>query len=434
MAGILLSGAYNHYLTTYKSKETTQSSANKKDELRNIYKSIVKSNQKNPLVLMDQKDNAEESAIDLKEHARLLQRTLSTLSDIGQEKPLGSRSAFSSNSDIVDATFIGESGDEPPSFSVKVEQLAQNQVNTGKMMPSGVVRLAPGDYAFNIRMGDQIYELQYAVKGGESNRDVQERLGRLINKAGIGLQAEVEANDKGQSALKLSSRSTGLPDGKKFQFEITEESESGAKGTVSYFGLDQVSQNASDARFKINGTTHASSSNHFTVSRMYELQLNRVSAENEEAVIGVKNEQESLVDHVHELVGGYNDFLDKINSIDTQSFRAGKITAETVRVAQKNLGDAESPIGLSVGEDGKLQIDEDALKAAADVPDDTLDERLKPVRDFAKSLYSMAMGVSLDPMKYISRPVVAYKNHVAPAPPNPYITSEYSGMLFNNYC
>ena len=172
MAGILLSGAYNHYLTTYKSKETTQSSANKKDDLRNIYKSIVKSNQKNPLVLMDQKDNAEESAIDLKEHARLLQRTLSTLYDIGQEKPLGSRSAFSSNSDIVDATYIGDNTDEPPSFSVKVEQLAQNQVNTGKMMPSGVVRLAPGDYAFNIRMGEQIYELQYAVKGGESNRDV----------------------------------------------------------------------------------------------------------------------------------------------------------------------------------------------------------------------------------------------------------------------
>ena len=434
MAGILLSGAYNHYLTTYKSKETTQSSANKKDELRNIYKSIVKSNQKNPLVLMDQNDHAEESAIDLKEHARLLQRTLSTLSDIGQEKPLGSRSAFSSNSDIVDATFIGESSDEPPSFSVKVEQLAQNQVNTGKMMPSGVVRLAPGDYAFNIRMGDQIYELQYAIKGGESNRDVQERLGRLINKAGIGLQAEVTTNEKGASALTLSSRSTGLPAGKRFQFEITEESESGAKGTVPYFGLDQVSQNASDARFKINGTTHASSSNHFTVSRMYELHLNRVSADNEEAVIGVKNEQESLVDHVHELVGGYNDFLDKINEIDSTSFRSGKITAETVRVAQRNLGDMESPIGLSVGEDGKLNIDEAMLKEAADVPDETLDERLKPVRDFAKSLYSMAMNVSLDPMKYIARPVVAYKNHVAPAPPNPYITSEYSGMLFNNYC
>ena len=111
MAGIILNGAYNHYLTTYASKEVTQSSANKKDDLRNIYKSIVKSNQNNPLYLMNQDDHAEESAIDLKEHARLLQRTLSTLSDIGQEKPLGSRAAFSSNSDIVDATYIGE-GDE----------------------------------------------------------------------------------------------------------------------------------------------------------------------------------------------------------------------------------------------------------------------------------------------------------------------------------
>lgn len=434
MAGILLSGAYNHYLTTYASKEVSQSASNKKDDLRNIYKSIVKSNQSNPLHLIKQDDRAEENAIDLKEHARLLQRTLSTLSDIGQEKPLGSRAAFSSNSDIVDATFIGEGQEEPPSFSVKVDQLAQNQVNAGKMMPDGVVRLAPGDYAFNIRMGDQIYELQYAVKGGESNRDVQERLGRLINKANIGLLAEVTADERGRSALQLSSRSTGLPPGKKEQFAITEESDSGAKGTVSYFGLDQVTQFPADARFKINGTTHSSSSNHFTVSRMYELQLNRVSAENEEAVIGVKNEQESLVDHVHELVGGYNEFLDKVGAIDEQNFRSAKIIAETVRVAKNTLSGEESPIGLSIGEDGRLQIDEEQLREAADVPDDTLDERLKPVRDFAKSLYSMAMGVSLDPMKYITRPVVAYKNHEQPAPPNPYITSEYSGMLFNNYC
>ena len=434
MAGIILNGAYNHYLTTYASKEVTQSSTNKKDDLRNIYKSIVKSNQNNPLYLMNQDDHAEESAIDLKEHARLLQRTLSTLSDIGQEKPLGSRAAFSSNSDIVSANYIGEGDEEPPSFSVKVDQLAQNQVNTGKAMPDGIVRLAPGDYAFNIRMGDQIYELQYAVKGGDSNRDVQERLGRLINKANIGLQADIATDERGRTSLSLSSRATGLPPGKKAQFEITEESESGAKGTVNYFGLDQVSQNAADARFKINGTTHTSSSNHFTVSRTYELQLNRVSTETEEAVIGVKNEQESLVDHVHALVGGYNDFMDKIQSIDTASFRSTKIVAETMRVAKNTLSSEESPIGLSLGEDGKLALDEEVLRDAADVPDDALDARLKPVRDFAKSLYSMAMNVSLDPMQYIDRPVVAYKNPEHPASPNPYITSEYSGMLFNNYC
>ncbi|MBR0163482.1 MAG: flagellar filament capping protein FliD [Lachnospiraceae bacterium] len=435
MAGVIMNGVYNHYLTTYAPKEAKQTDTHKRDDLRNIYKSIVKSNQKNPLYLLDSDDHAEADAIDLKEHARALQRTLSTLSDIGQEKPLGSRAAFSSNDDIVDATYIGEGDDEPPTFAVRVEQLAQNQVNTGKMMPNGVVRLAPGGYAFNIRMNEQTYELQYSVKPGDSNRDVQERLARLINKASIGLSADIEEGPGGATALRLASKTTGLSPDRHSQFEITEETDSGAKGTVPYFGLSQVTQEASDARFKINGATHTSSSNHFTVSRTYELNLKRVSAIDEESVIGVKTQQESMIDHVHALVDSYNGFLDDVGGINSQAFRTGKIVAETVRVARDSLiGEEVSSVGISLGDDGRLHVDEDKLHAAAEIEDDQLDEKMKPVRDFAKSLYSMSMNVSLDPMQYITRPVVAYKNHEHAAPPNPYITSEYSGMLFNNYC
>lgn len=435
MAGVLLTNAYNHYLTTYASKEVTQTATNKKDDLRGIYRSIVKSNQTNPVTLLKQNDHAEEGAIDLKENARLLQRTLSTVSDVGQEKPLGSRAAFSSNSDIVDAVYIGDEENEPPTFSVKVEQMAQNQVNSGKMLPDGNVRMLPGNYAFNIRMSDQVYELQYTIKGGETNRDVQERLGRLINKANIGLQADVKEDGKGATSLNLSSKTTGLPPGKKSQFEITEESDSGYTGTVAYFGLDQTTQQATDARFKINGTVHTSSSNHFTVSRTYELNLNRVSKSDEEAVIGVKTEQESLVDHVRSLTDGYNRFMDSIRGIGNDKFRSGKIMTEAMRVAKDTLpAETAAPLGLRLGDDGKLILNEEKFREATDIPDEELDEKMQPVRDFAKSLYSMASRVSIDPMRYIERPVVAYKNPEHVAAPNPYITSEYSGMLFNNYC
>ena len=39
----------------------------------------------------------------------------------------------------------------------------------------------------------------------------------------------------------------------------------------------------------------------------------------------------------------------------------------------------------------------------------------------------------LDPMKFADHPIVNYKNPGRTLP-NPYITSEYSGMMFNNYC
>ncbi|MBR5969838.1 MAG: hypothetical protein IK016_05755 [Lachnospiraceae bacterium] len=434
MAGILLSGVYNHYLTTYKSREATQSDTHKKDDLRNIYRSIVKSSQKNPVYLMNRDDHAETDAIDLKEQARALQHQLSSLGEIGREKALSSRSAYSSNPDYVEAEYIGDGDEEPPSFTVRVEHLATNQKNKGKALPDSIVRLAPGNYAFNIRMGEQAYELQYAVKPGDSNRDVQDRLTRLINKAGIGLDAKVETDEKGAGALTLTSRKTGLPPGKSEQFSITEESESGAKGTVEYFGLDRIEQNASDAQFKINGTTHTSGSNHFTVSRTYELNLKQVSGEYGEALIGVKNKQDSLIEHVHDLVGGYNEFLTNVQGIGSGHFMTGKILNETIHAAKNALSGDELPAGISIDEDGKLAVDEEKLHAAAEIPDDKLAEQMKPVRALAQSLYSMAKSVSLDPMQYITRPVVAYKNPEKAAPPNPYITSEYSGMLFNNYC
>lgn len=434
MAGILLSSVYNHYLTTYRPKEATQSETHKKDDLRNIYRSIVKSSQKNPVYLMNRDDHAETDAIDLKEQARALQHQLASLGEIGREKAMSSRSAYSSNPDIVEAEYIGDSDEEPPSFSVTVEHLATNQKNKGKGLPDSIVRLAPGNYAFNIRMGEQAYELQYAIKPGDSNKDVQDRLARLINKAGIGLDASVEKDERGNGALTLTSRKTGLPPGKFEQFSITEESESGAKGTVNYFGLNQIEQNASDAHFKINGTLHTSGSNHFTVSRTYELNLKRVSGEYGEALIGVKNKQDSLIEHVHDLVGGYNDFLDSVKGIGSGHFMTGKILNETVRAARTALDGDELPAGIMIDDEGHLSVDEEKLHEAAEIPDDKLAEQMKPVRELAQSLYSMAKGVSLDPMSYITRPIVAYKNPEKAAPPNPYITSEYSGMLFNNYC
>ena len=51
------------------------------------------------------------------------------------------------------------------------------------------------------------------------------------------------------------------------------------------------------------------------------------------------------------------------------------------------------------------------------------------------NIKSKTKEISVDPMKYVDRPVVNYKNPDNKDPTgSPYITSEYSGMMFNNYC
>ena len=58
---------------------------------------------------------------------------------------------------------------------------------------------------------------------------------------------------------------------------------------------------------------------------------------------------------------------------------------------------------------------------------------LKALKSFSQSMIRKSGQISLNPVSYMNKTVVAYKN-----PGNnflsPYVTSAYSGMFFNNYC
>ena len=55
------------------------------------------------------------------------------------------------------------------------------------------------------------------------------------------------------------------------------------------------------------------------------------------------------------------------------------------------------------------------------------------LKDFTDSILKKINDVSLNPMQYVEKTIVAYKNpgHNFPAP---YAASAYSGMMFNYYC
>ncbi len=69
--------------------------------------------------------------------------------------------------------------------------------------------------------------------------------------------------------------------------------------------------------------------------------------------------------------------------------------------------------------------------AAADSED--LSETFGYVKDFSNMLLRKSNQVSLNPMNYVDKVVVAYKNpgHNFVSP---YTSSAYTGMMFNSYC
>ena len=430
--GAVMNAVYNNYLTNYTPKPLTRFDSHKKSELRNVYNSIVKLNKDEPWYLPTTSKDTQHYAIELKENARGLHNTIAQLGGLEKDGLFRKKSAYSTDEDVAVATYVGEdtTGQETPDFQLEVHSLASTQENLGLFLPNNAkTSLLPDTYSFDISINDMNYEFQFSVGEAETNRDVQNRLVRLINNSDIGVRAAI-AESEGRTSLRLTSETTGLPSGRDQIFTVSDTHTSKTAGAVEYLGLDYVSREPANAQFAVNGIESSSPSNHFTLDKLFEVRLTGLNSNNQPVRIGLKTDVESLTDNVFHLVGGYNEFVKAASSyLETQS-KSRKLVRELSGIASVYSNSLE-PMGLNLKEDGTLDVDKDALRqTAAQSPD--ISETFDSLKSFSNMLLRKSNQVSLNPMDYVEKVMVAYKN---PGHNfiNPYVTSAYTGMMFDGY-
>lgn len=428
----VLNTVYNNYMTTYAPKPLTRYDTHKKSELRSVYNSIVKYTRDAPWYLPTTSKETQHYAVSLKENARELRNTIAQLGGLESEELFSKKSAYTSDENVASATYIGskEAARDLSDIELEVRSLASPQENLGLFLPDEKVALAPDTYSFDIGINDMNYEFQFSVGESETNRDVQERLVRLINNSDIGIKAELAESEE-RTSLKLTSNATGVPAGREQIFSVTDNHTSKTSGTVEYFGLDYTSRESSNARFLINGEERSSSSNRFTIGRLFEVELKGVSQEDSPVRIGLKTDIESLTDNITHLIGGYNDFVKAATSyLETQT-KSRQLIHEMRGIAYRYNNALES-MGLNMTEDGTLKVDQDLLHQTA-LQSEDITGTFGYLKDFSNSLLRKSNQVSLNPMEYVEKTVVAYKNPGHNFT-NPYGASAYSGMMFNSYC
>lgn len=429
----ILNSVYNNYLTAYAPKSVTQYDTHKKSELRSVYNSIVKINKESPWYLPTTSRSTQEYAVALKEHARELHNTIASLGGLEETGLFNKKSAFSTHEDIVSANYINTQDGEgvDPQFQIKVNSLASPQENVGEYLPNDKISLPAGTYSFDVAINDINYEFQFSINESETNRKVQERLVRLINQSDIGIKASLIETEDAIASLHLISDISGLPTGKEVIFSISEEHTSMQKGAVAYLGLNHITQKASDAHFQINGEDHSSSSNLFTISNLFEVELKGISPDDVSTTIGLKPDLESLTDNVSHLLGGYNSFIKAAASYLETQRRSKQLLQEMTGIASL-YQDSLASTGVHLREDGTMEINPTQLyKTVSDSED--LHQSFGYLKDFSNMLLNKSKQVSLNPMSYVEKTIVAYKN---PGHNfiSPYISSAYSGMMFNSYC
>lgn len=428
----VLNNLHNNYLTTYSPKSMTRYDAHKKSELRSVYNSIVKLNKESPWYLPSNSKDTQAYAIGLKENARQLRNTIASLGGLDDSELLSKKAAYSTNSDIATANFVGnyKPGSASPTFTLEVLELATPQENMGRFLEKGKIGLPADTYSFDVTINDMNYEFQFSINETETNQEVQERLVRLINTSGVGLKSHMlESNNR--TALIIQSESTGLAAGEKEIFRISDEHTSKAKGATAYLGLDYVSHEATNAKFLINGEARTTTSNEFTVGQMFDVTLNSTNAPGETITIGLKTDMESLTDNVMQLVGGYNQFI-KATADYLESQPKSKNAIKEMSGIASGYYNYFEHMGVSIADDGTMEVDVEAFgKSIAD--DEAVTDTFNTLKDFSNKLIQKSKDISLNPMNYVDRKIVAYKNPGKNFV-SPYNTSAYSGMMFNGYC
>jgi flagellar hook-associated protein 2 len=433
MGSMLLNSIYQNYLTTYSPGRMSRYDTHKERELRDIYDSIVKLNKESPWYLPTNNQSAISYAVDLKEQARSLHNTIASLGGQEEEQLLVNKAAYSSDPDIASVSFLGGGStdeSEGENFTLEIRSLATSQENLGTFLGNQRVALQPGNYSFDVAINDVNYEFQFGIGDTESNKEIQERLQRLINNADIGMNATL-VESGGRTALKINAQTTGLPAGQSFQFAISDHQTSQTAGAVEYFGLDYTSRPAANAQFVVNGEEHQSGSNHMVLGKHFDVKFHDVTLPDEPITIGLKTDVESYTDNVMHLVNGYNDFMKAASSYLEHQPRSKMLLQDMNRISALNRDSLES-MGINIMQDGGLQVDQQLLTKTAQeaVEQDT---PLDFLQNFASQILRKTDQVAINPMDYVDKKIVAYKN---PGRSffSPYVTSAYSGMMFSSYC
>lgn len=428
-----IDSVFDYYIMNYGQKEVTRYDSHKKSELRDIYNRIVKTNKDSPLYKLTNPYNAKRYAIDIKENAREIQKVVASLSDTseGIASAFQKKVAVSSDEDVITAKYVGNDTGENPTenFTIEVERLASPQINLGNYIKSDSLSIVPGSYSFDLNTNSSSYEFQYSVNENETNRIIQNKLAKLVNNANLGIRADILEDGHGSSALQLTSQQTGLSDNESFLFQIISEADPASMRAMDILGIDTITSAAQNSAFRLNGADHTSYSNTFTINNMFELTLKDVSPAGEMSTIGFKANVDAVADNIQTMVDAYNGIIQTAERYSSEHSQSNLLLRDMSNVSRHHKSELES-VGLMIADDGTISIDKGILADA--ITPERMSDTFDTLDNFKNVLGSKAEDAAINPMHYVNKVLIAYKNpghNFA----TPYITSIYSGMLLDNY-
>jgi len=313
---------------------------------------------------------ARNSVVQLRETSEALTRALNTIRGIGNtNSPMQANRPVSDNTDALAIRSFNSSrlrGSGAADFSVEIVQLAQAQRHDGTALNSSArateAGFTAGAHHIAINVGDRQFDIHFNVSATDTNRDVQQRIANAINnRSDIAVTASVNTDaTAGTSALVLQSSQTGISANTAAgQPNFTVSSVTG--NAVDITGVEAITEQAQNAQFRVNrgftGALQTSRSNEVDLGFgiMAELrETGTVEVEMGRDIIAQQNAFRHMVNTFNDLVRAAND-----------AGRGSALASELGGIVRSFSSRLER-IGISLNSEGRMQIDEARMAAAAE--------------------------------------------------------------------
>jgi flagellar hook-associated protein 2 len=257
-----------------------------------------------------------------------------------------------------------------------------------------------------------------------------QNMAQFLNDSVPGITVTVEKGEKPDySRLVITSDRTGQTGPQSFYFD---DDEIFREGAVDFFGLNRMEKAPSNAEFELNGIKKQTSTNTFSIENTIQVTLKGTGKE--PVGINVVPDKNPIMKSVDSFLGSFNELLGLAKSRTEEvpeHFGPSKLINEIKKLEQTYRDELEAN-GFSVSEYGMLSLD-DAL-AVQSCEDGGMESLFTRENGFIARILDKTEAITINPLEYLDKKVVTYPNSAKTAFANPYVTSMYSGLLFNSYC
>ena len=428
-----LLSVYNHLMQGLIMMRPNRFDTHKKSELQNVYRDIMRLTSEQPLYKVTFDESAQEYTLGIKNSAISLSSMVKELNTDDDSSVFKNRILVSSDPETVDVSLLEGSiiQDSELPLNVNVSALATPQENHGHSVPSQESALLSGQYNFTIGIEDNVYSFQFNVSKGSTNLDLQQKLSNFINKTAIGLKTRVvEDKVTGVSRLDLISIASGHSAHNPLSFRPSDVRypEGASYGIIEHFGLDQATIPPTNTTLTINGIRKESRGHTYLYNNKLALSIKKTCET--PVSIGKITNQSPILDKIQAFVDNYNSIFDFVGQKQPRNHRAKKLLYDLGNTMKYFSSDLKE-CGIYVAKSGTLSINKDILYNA--VSNGTLEHLFSKEHSFSSTLLKKLSDISINPMEYLNKTLITYPNMKAKKTPNPYISSIYCGLLYNNY-